>query len=54
MLLDAVHVLAIVDYEGRAVTFANGHDALVGCQFHPEKSGEAGLALLRRFVAQGQ
>jgi glutamine amidotransferase len=40
---------ATVDYGG-AWTASAGRGRVVGFQFHPEKSGAAGLGLLRRFV----
>jgi glutamine amidotransferase len=43
-------VLATVDYGG-AVTAVIGRDNLVGTQFHPEKSQEAGLRLIANFLA---
>jgi len=43
--------LADVDYDGRRICAAVHRDNLHGCQFHPERSGEAGLAVLRRFLA---
>ena len=42
--------LAHVDY-GTDVTAIIGRDTMIGTQFHPEKSGKQGLALLRRFVS---
>ncbi len=42
--------LATCDY-GVRFTCAVAKDRLVAVQFHPEKSGEEGLALLERFVA---
>ena len=43
-------VTAVTDY-GRDVTACVGSGRVFGVQFHPEKSGDDGLALLRSFVA---
>jgi glutamine amidotransferase len=43
--------LADVDYGGHAICAAVHRDNLHGCQFHPERSAHAGLAMLQRFVA---
>ena len=37
---------------GHRVCAAIARANVYGCQFHPEKSGEVGLAILRAFVAQ--
>ncbi|MBO6303116.1 MAG: imidazole glycerol phosphate synthase subunit HisH [Ruminiclostridium sp.] len=44
------NVAAYTDYGGNvpACVFAGN---VFGCQFHPEKSGETGLAILRNFLA---
>ena len=47
---DPGQVAAVTDYGG-PVTAALWKGNFFGCQFHPEKSGEAGLAILRNFVA---
>jgi len=44
------HVLAVCDYDGCALVAAVRRDNVSGCQFHPEKSGPAGLAMLARFL----
>ena len=41
-------VIATVEY-GKEVTAAVAKDNVMGCQFHPEKSGEVGLRILRAF-----
>ena len=47
---DPSQVIALTDY-GTPVTAAVQQGNFFGCQFHPEKSGEAGLAILRNFAA---
>ena len=41
-------VSARTDY-GASVVAAVAHGGVYGCQFHPEKSGEAGLQILKNF-----
>ena len=43
------YVTATVDY-GAPITACVENGNVYGCQFHPEKSGEVGLRILRRFV----
>lgn len=47
---DPRHVLANTDYEGKRFCSVVRNGKLYGCQFHPEKSGEEGLTILRNFV----
>ena len=48
-------VIATAEY-GREMTAAVGYKNVFGCQFHPEKSGNVGLSILRAFldVKEGQ
>ncbi|BDQ38084.1 imidazole glycerol phosphate synthase subunit HisH 1 [Pseudodesulfovibrio nedwellii] len=48
---DSEYRLADCEYNGRIFCAAVGSGNLYGTQFHPEKSGEAGLVLLRQFLA---
>ena len=50
---DGEAVAAVCDYGGRFAA-AVEHGNLFGTQFHPEKSGAAGLALLANFVSEVQ
>ncbi len=42
-------VIATTEY-GAEITAAVAHKNVFGCQFHPEKSGEVGLKILKAFV----
>lgn len=44
--------LADCHYGGIPISAAVKRDNVMGCQFHPEKSGEVGLKILRRFIFQ--
>jgi glutamine amidotransferase len=46
------HRIAECVYGGHLIPAAIGRDQITGCQFHPEKSGEVGLKILRRFILQ--
>lgn len=45
------HRLADADYGGNRISAAVQKGSVVGCQFHPEKSGPHGLDILRRFLS---
>lgn len=45
----AEHVMAKVDYAGDVIAMV-GRDNMVGTQFHPEKSQEAGLRIIGNFL----
>ena len=47
---DPKHRLADCLYGGHRIAAAIRSGRIVGCQFHPEKSGDAGLAILSRFL----
>jgi glutamine amidotransferase len=46
---DSVHRLADVDYHGINISAVIKRNNVTGTQFHPEKSGEIGLQILRNF-----
>lgn len=48
---DASHRVADCQYGGTAVSAVLKHANIYGCQFHPEKSGAAGLKVLSRFLS---
>lgn len=46
------HMLAVADYGGNDITAAVRKDNVIGVQFHPERSGRAGLQVLKKFVGE--
>lgn len=44
------HQLAAFDFGGHLITAAVQKDNMMGCQFHPEKSGELGLKIIRSYL----
>ncbi len=45
-------LIASYDYDGHSIAAAVGSGAITGCQFHPERSGPAGLRMIERFLSQ--
>jgi imidazole glycerol-phosphate synthase subunit HisH len=50
----ATDIIASTRYEEQTFASAVRHGRTAGVQFHPEKSGEAGLRIIRNFVAAAQ
>ena len=46
---DSNNLIAECNYGGIKIAAVIGKDQITGCQFHPEKSGEVGLKILRDF-----
>lgn len=42
-------LIAATEYGGERITAAAANKNVIGCQFHPEKSGEIGLKILKAF-----
>lgn len=40
------------DFGGHRLSAIIGHGQIIGCQFHPEKSGPVGLCILKNFMEQ--
>lgn len=51
---DIKHILAITKYGNVEITAVINKDNVMGCQFHPEKSGEQGLNILKNFLNSTQ
>ena len=50
---DKSHSLAYCNYGDYPITAVVANKNIMGCQFHPEKSGEVGLKILRNFLSIG-
>lgn len=50
--VDKKHCLAYTNYGQDKFCSVIKRDNVSGCQFHPERSGEAGLKILRNFLAE--
>lgn len=46
---DEENRIADTEYDGRRIAAVIQRDAVVGCQFHPEKSGPVGLGIIANF-----
>lgn len=49
---DPTHLLTITQYGSNTITAGVKMGSITGLQFHPEKSGIAGLNMLRNFITQ--
>ena len=52
LVTDPKDQIAHVNYGGHEISAVISRGYVTGCQFHPEKSGEVGLKILRRFINQ--
>ena len=43
-------ILASYNFGGHLIPSIVGKDNFIGCQFHPEKSGNSGLNLIKNFI----
>jgi len=50
-LKDDKHRIAYCDYGGLPITAIIAKDKIMGCQFHPEKSGEIGSKVIQSFLS---
>tara|TARA_B100001250_G_scaffold354787_1_gene328843 strand:- start:180 stop:827 length:648 start_codon:yes stop_codon:yes gene_type:complete len=50
---DKSHSLAYCNYGDYPITAVVANKNIMGCQFHPEKSGDVGLKILRNFLSIG-
>lgn len=48
--LHSEHLIAESIYGGVSIPAVIGYKNIIGCQFHPEKSGDVGLKILRKFI----
>lgn len=48
--VDTRHRIADCLYGGSPILASIGRENILGCQFHPEKSGEVGLKVLKKFL----
>jgi glutamine amidotransferase len=51
---DKSDIAAAINYDGQDITVSIERENVFGCQFHPEKSQDAGLDLLDRFVKEAK
>ena len=49
---DPAHLLATYEFGGRKITAAIKSENITGVQFHPEKSGEVGLSIMKSFIGE--
>ncbi|OIO54308.1 imidazole glycerol phosphate synthase subunit HisH [Candidatus Peregrinibacteria bacterium CG1_02_54_53] len=47
---DEAHILAETTYGGLTFSSVVGKGSIIGCQFHPEKSGKMGLRIIENFI----
>lgn len=52
--LQGADCLAYTTYGGRQICAAATHGSVLGCQFHPEKSGEVGLKIIEEFLKSAE